>query len=279
MDMTWRDDAPAIHDGGLTMPIRSSALARVVLFAAATSAALMLLSSAAAAATALATYRGEATGSTGPGRKIELRLKADGTLSLMTDLRNNRAPVIEEGRWNAVSVEEIDLVIERRDGIAVSPETLHFVRNGNVLQAAAQSAARFGSQELQLRQVNTAAAVVSAPVAAGPNPDGAWHWESLVTSAEKIAVEQPERYTLDLQAGGKAQVRADCNRGQASYKVQGRAITIRLAGMTRAACASGSMSARYLKALESATGQRIKGNSLFLDLPGEGGTMVFVRAR
>lgn len=261
------------------MPIASPVPARLALFAAAASTALMLLSASAAAAPALATYRGEATATTGAGRKIELRLKADGTMTLMTDMRNNRAPVIEEGRWNAVSVEEIDLVIERRDGVAVSPDTLHFVKNGNVLQATAQSAARFGGQDLQLRQASAAAAAAAAPVAAGGNPGGAWRWESLVTPAEKIAVEQPERYTLDLQASGKAQVRADCNRGQASYKVQGRAITIKLAGMTRATCASGSMSARYLKALESATGQRIKGNSLFLDLPGEGGTMVFVRAR
>ncbi|HEX7953259.1 MAG TPA: hypothetical protein VF523_09370, partial [Burkholderiales bacterium] len=121
------------------MPIASPVPARLALFAAAASTALMLLSAGAAAAPALATYRGEATATTGAGRKIELRLKADGTMTLMTDMRNNRAPVIEEGRWNAVSVEEIDLVIERRDGVAVSPDTLHFVKNGNVLQATAQS--------------------------------------------------------------------------------------------------------------------------------------------
>jgi hypothetical protein len=49
--------------------------------------------------------------------------------------------------------------------------------------------------------------------------------------------------------------------------------------MTKVACASGSLSERYLKALEAAVGQRIRGDILFLDLPGEGGSMKFVRAR
>ncbi len=36
--------------------------------------------------------------------------------------------------------------------------------------------------------------------------------------------------------------------------------------------------ATYLKALETAVGQRTRGNNLFLDLPADGGTMKFVRA-
>jgi hypothetical protein len=49
--------------------------------------------------------------------------------------------------------------------------------------------------------------------------------------------------------------------------------------MTKASCQAGSLSERYLKALEAAVGQRMRGDSLFLDLPGEGGTMKFIRAR
>jgi heat shock protein HslJ len=117
------------------------------------------------------------------------------------------------------------------------------------------------------------------PLIGTGNATGTWKWEGLVSSAEKIAIEQPEHYTLELQGGGKALVRADCNRGQAAYKSDGRAITIKVSGMTKAACPPGSLSERYLKALDAAVGQRIRGNSLFLDLPGEGGTMKFVRVR
>ena len=263
------------------MLIRHPYLFRLAIFGVIACAVWMLLPrSAAFAAPAMAIYRGDAPAATGPGRKIELRLKADGTMSLISDYRNNRAPIAEEGRWNPVSVEQIDVIIERRDGVAIGPNTLHFVRQGDVLQATPESAAQFGSQGLQLRQMRAAAAPPTAvTVIDTASATGSWRWEGLVSSADKIAIDQPERYTLDLQNGGKALVRADCNRGQAAYKLDGRAITIKVSAMTKVACPPGSFSERYLKALEAAVGQRIRGDILFLDLPGEGGTMKFVRAR
>jgi heat shock protein HslJ len=263
------------------MLIRHPHLMHLAVFCVLACAALMLLPrSAAFAAPATVTYRGDVPGAAGPARTLELRLKADGTMSLITDYRSNQAPVTEEGRWNPVSLEQIDVIIERRDGIAVGPNTLHFVKQGDVLQTTPESAAQFGSQGLQLRQTKAAAAPPTAVPAAGTaNATGTWRWESLVSSAETLAVEQPERYTLALQGGGKALVRADCNRGQAAYQVDGRAIAIKVSGMTQVACASGSLSERYLKALGNVVGQRIKADVLFLDLPREGGTMKFVRTR
>ena len=238
---------------------------------------MMLPRSAAFAAPATAIYRGEAPSAAGPGRKIELRLKADGTMSMITDFRNNKAPVTEEGHWTAISVEQIDLVIERRDGVATGPNTLHFVRQGDVLRTTADTT-QFGSQGLQLRQTKTAT-LVAPPVASSENGNGSWQWEGLVSSADKIDVDHPERYTLALQNGGKALVRADCNRGQAAYKLDGRTISIKVPALTRAACPPGSLSERFLKGLEAAVAHRMRGNNLFLDLPDEGGTMIFVRAR
>jgi heat shock protein HslJ len=264
------------------MPIRHPHFTRLALYFAVIACAVltMLPRSAAFAAPAMAIYRGDAPAATGPGRKIELRLKADGTMSLITDYRNNRAPITEDGHWNPISVEEIELIIERKDGGATGPSTLHFVKQGEVLQATPESAMRFGSQGLQLRQTKAAAAPPTAvPVVGSAYATGSWRWEGLISSADKIAIEQPERYTLELQGGGKALVRADCNRGQAAYKLDGRAIAIKISGMTKVACPSGSLSERYLKSLESAVGQRIRGDRLFLDLAGEGGTMKFVRAR
>lgn len=263
------------------MLIRHPHLMRLAIFGVIAGAALMMLPrSAAFAAPAMAIYRGEVPAATGPGRKIEMRLKADGTMSMISDYRNNRAPITEDGRWNPISVEQIDVIIERKDGVAVGPSTLHFVKQGDVLQTTPESAAQFGSQGLQLRQTKTAAASPTAvPVVGTANATGSWRWEGLVSSADKIAIEQPERYTLELQGGGKALVRADCNRGQAAYKLDGRAIAIKVSGMTKVACPPGSLSERYLKALEAAVRQRIRGDILFLDLAGEGGTMMFVRAR
>jgi heat shock protein HslJ len=237
-------------------------------------------SAAHAAAPAMAVYRGDVSATPGPVRRIELRLKADGTMSWISDYHNNRAAVTEDGHWNPVSLEQIDIIIERKDGVAVAPVTLHFVKQGDVLQAAAESAGQFGSRGLQLRQTKTAAAPVAvSPLSAAGTVTGSWRWESLVSQAGRIEVDRPERYTLELQRGGKAAVRADCNRGQAAYRFDGRSAAIKLTAMTKTACPPGSRSEQFVKSLEAAVGQRIKGERLFLDLPAEEGTMTFVRAR
>jgi hypothetical protein len=73
------------------------------------------------AAPAVAVYRGEAPAASGPARRIELRLSADGTMTWLTNYRNNRPPIAEEGHWNAPTVEEIEVIIERRDSKQVEP--------------------------------------------------------------------------------------------------------------------------------------------------------------
>ncbi len=263
------------------MSTRQPHLLRLALIGLLACAVLMMLPrSAAFAAPAMAIYRGDAPAAAGPGRRIELRLKADGTMSLITDYRNNRAPITEEGRWDPISIERIDVIIERKDGVVVAPTTLHFAKQGDVLQTTPESAVEFGSQGLQLRQQKTTVAPAAAVPAAGTvNAAGTWRWDSLISAADKISVDQPERYTLELQGGGKALVRADCNRGQATYKLDGRTIAIKVSGMTKVACPPGSLSERYLKALDAAVVQRIRGDNLFLDLAGEGGTMKFVRGK
>ena len=262
------------------MLIRHPHLLRLAIVAVIAGLVLMVLPrSAAFAAPGMAIYRGDVPGAPGPARRIELRLKADGTMSMITDYRNNRAPVTEDGRWIPISVDQIDVILERKDGVAGGPHTLHFVKQGDILQTTPESAAQFGSQGLQLRQTKAAEPATAVAAAGTANTTGSWRWEGLISSADRTPVEKPESYTLELQGAGKALVRADCNRGKATYKLDGRAIVIKVSGMTKVACPTGSLSERYVRALEAAVGQRVKGDTLFLDLPGEGGTMKFVRAR
>lgn len=235
-----------------------------------------------AAAPATVVYTGNLPSASGPGRKIELRLASNGAMTWLTDFRNNRAPVIDEGRWNATTIDDIDLVIERRDGKPVGPYALRLVRQGETLRTTAESAAEFGSQGLTLTRIKAppppSAQGVGAPTIGAASPiGGVWQWSGLISAAEKITVENPERYTLELQAGGKAQLRADCNRGTATWKSDGRAIGIKPGALTKAKCPPGSLDGRYLKALELAAGHRIRADRLFLDLPGEGGSMMFLR--
>jgi heat shock protein HslJ len=262
------------------MMTRVPQFTRLVIAVAVVFAALLLLPrSAAFAAPAVASYRGEAPAAAGPGRRIELRLSADGKMTWLTDYRNNRPPTAEEGHWNAISVEEIEVIVERRDGKQVEPSAVRLLKQGDTLRTTAASAAEFGSQGLLLKLAKAAAPPIAAPMSVAASPIGSWQWESLISSAEKVAVNQPERYKLQLQADGKAQVLADCNRAQASYSFDGRSFSIRIIGVTRAACPPGSLSSRFLKALEAAVGQRVRSENLFLDLPADGGTMKFVRAK
>jgi heat shock protein HslJ len=255
-------------------------LTRFVIAVAVVCAALALLPrNPVIAAPAVAVYRGEAPAATGPGRRIELRLSADGTMTWLTIHRNNRPPIAEEGRWNAPSVEEIEIIIERRDSKQVEPVAVRLLKQGDTLRTTSASAAEFGNQGLLLKLAKAAASPIGAPVTGGVSPIGTWHWEGWISPAEKIVVNQPERYKLQLQAGGKAQVLADCNRGQGSYKFEGRSFSIRIAGVTRAVCPAGSLSGRYLNTLEAAVGQRVRGENLFLDLPADGGSMKFLRAK
>jgi heat shock protein HslJ len=61
--------------------------------------------------------------------------------------------------------------------------------------------------------------------------------------------EHPSKYTLDLGSDGRASVRADCNRGSGSYKLDGRSLTFGPLATTRAMCPPGSLSDRYLAQL------------------------------
>jgi hypothetical protein len=97
------------------MTHRTPHTGRLILLGAVLLAGLLLLPrSAAFAAPAIAIYRGEAPAASFPGRTIELRLRADGTMTWLTDHHNDHAPVIDKGRWNPVSVEQIEIIIERR---------------------------------------------------------------------------------------------------------------------------------------------------------------------
>lgn len=255
-------------------------LFRLIILGTLVCAALLVPRSAAFGAAATAIYRGELAESGAAARRFELRLKADGTMSLMTDFRNSRAPVTEYGRWIPLSVEQIDLVIERRDAAAISPQTLHFVKQGDVLRSSGQTTAQLGGKTLELRLTKSAALPVPAlPGRNAASTEGQWRWEGLISPQGNIDIDEPERYTFELQSGGKVLVRADCNRGQGQQKSDGRALSIKMTSMGKASCAPGSLAHRFVSLLESAATERVRGDNLFIDLSREGGTMRFVRAR
>lgn len=118
--------------------------------------------------------------------------------------------------------------------------------------------------------------------AAGDNlpTNTVWSWqETRLSDDKRITPDAPERYTLEFRPGGMVAIRADCNRGTASYLLNGGALTFGPVALTRAMCAPGSRDDDFLKALNNVSGQLVRGNDLVLTLKADSGSMRFTTPR
>lgn len=107
-----------------------------------------------------------------------------------------------------------------------------------------------------------------------------WTWQGTQMSDEsRVVPDSPERYTLEFLPGGRVNVRADCNRGSASYLLDGSALSFGPIALTRAMCPPGAKDADFLKGLEAVSGQLFRGNDLVLTLKFDSGSMRFTTSR
>ncbi len=107
-----------------------------------------------------------------------------------------------------------------------------------------------------------------------------WSWQSTQMSDGALVVpDGPGRYTLEFQPGGTVRVRADCNRGSASYVRSGSTLGIGPIALTRMACPSDTRDADFLKGLGAVSGHLIRGNDLVLTLKVDSGSMRFTSSR
>jgi len=105
-----------------------------------------------------------------------------------------------------------------------------------------------------------------------------WHWVATLTPVEVIAPADPSRYTLQFGDDGSASLLADCNRGRGTYTAGAdRSLTLGPAATTRMMCPPGSLDTRYLQQLGNTAGYFFRGDTLYIDLKMDGGTMRFVR--
>ena len=125
-----------------------------------------------------------------------------------------------------------------------------------------------------------AAASVVSSAASADEPAGGelvgtvWRWVRLA-SAETVEVDEPERYTLELAAGGRYAIRADCNRGSGSYSLDGAALRLGPGPMTRAACPPGSLGDRFAGLLSRVASWQRHGSALRLALEDGSGALEF----
>ena len=108
--------------------------------------------------------------------------------------------------------------------------------------------------------------------------DRTWQWESTVTPVERIAVPDPERYTIHLMPDGRAVTRFDCNRGGGGYEISDGKLSFGPLMSTRMACPEGSLDGRFMKDLQRVVSFFVEDEELYLELPYDSGTMRFREA-
>jgi heat shock protein HslJ len=91
--------------------------------------------------------------------------------------------------------------------------------------------------------------------------------------------DDPSRYTLELLPDRAAAVRADCNRGRGSYRLDGSKLGFGPLATTRAMCPPGSLSDAYLQQLAIAASWTIVDGRLAIATAMDSSILHFVRER
>jgi len=104
-----------------------------------------------------------------------------------------------------------------------------------------------------------------------------WQWVSTITPVEKIAVYNPERYTIILTDEGKLQARFDCNRGGGEFKISPGKLSFGPLMSTRMACPEDSLDGAFMRDLQRVVSFFVETGMLYLELPYDSGTMKFRR--
>ncbi len=105
-----------------------------------------------------------------------------------------------------------------------------------------------------------------------------WKWQrTRYNNDTESAPPDPDHYTLELGPEGRVGIRADCNRGGGEYRIEGNRILIEITHTTRAACPPESLEGPYIRDLNGAALFFFRGDSLYIDLVYDTGTMQFSR--
>ena len=105
----------------------------------------------------------------------------------------------------------------------------------------------------------------------------AWAWQGTrLADGTNVAVDAPERYTIEFMQDGRVQLRADCNRGNAGYTMgANRALSLTPAATTKMGCPPGSKDTVFLRQLAEVAGYSLVDGGLVLTLKAEAGSMRF----
>lgn len=103
-----------------------------------------------------------------------------------------------------------------------------------------------------------------------------WMWVGTVDPVQTVKPDVPQNYTLELREG-RASGSADCNRMSGSYTKGDRSLTFGPLAMTRAMCPPGSLGDKYAGYFQWIRSWFVRGDTLYMDMMADGGTLRFVR--
>jgi len=127
-----------------------------------------------------------------------------------------------------------------------------------------------------------------------PAPDGApaqplagtWRFVEFESSSDEIGTIRPDdpgKYTMTLEAGGRVTMRLDCNRATGTWTAdpadgESGSFTFGPLAMTRAQCPQPSLDTRIARDAEYVRTYVLRGDRLYLNLMADGGNYVWERA-
>ena len=104
-----------------------------------------------------------------------------------------------------------------------------------------------------------------------------WNWLGTQTGTEKVVASMPIQYSLDFKTATTVSVRADCNTGSGSYKLEGDHITFGPMAMTMMACPPGSQDLQFKQALGVANTYKVVLDHMIF-IGNDGSATLFARA-
>jgi len=126
-----------------------------------------------------------------------------------------------------------------------------------------------------------------APGNASAQPlTGTWRFVEFESSSDEIGTIRPDdpgKYTMTLEAGGRVTMRLDCNRATGTWTAdpadgESGSFTFGPLAMTRAQCPPPSLDTRIARDAEYVRTYVLRGDRLHLNLMADGGNYVWERA-
>ncbi len=171
----------------------------------------------------------------------------------------------------------LDSGLRDSEARAAEPEQHHLVSQvgpGGVLTVAVRTAIRLIAS---LVLIPFLIGACSSQEPAPPFSDTMWQWTEIVETdpTTEPLTPNPENYTIRFSVDGSLAFRADCNRGEGSYTLDGRALSIELGGSSLVRCRDDSLDDLYRGFLGEVAGYSLVNGQLVLELKDDAGRMIF----